>query len=54
MRTITTWEVIELQKYYASKKKPTADDKARAKKLEEHLAATVDGLVLMHCGVVQT
>ena len=51
-RIIPVIELIELHKYFASKKKPNAEDKARLKKLEDHLAIAVDGLVLMHCGPV--
>lgn len=49
MNKISIYEVMILQEYFAKKIKPTKEDKARAKRLDEHLAQAVDGLVFMKC-----
>lgn len=49
MNKISTYELILLQDYFSKKTKPTKEDKARAKMIDDHLASVVDGLVFMEC-----
>lgn len=52
MHKISVYEMIALQQYFASKKKPTALDKKIAKKIDDHLIILADGMVTMSCSPI--